>query len=47
MVFWYCHKRGREVRLEQESEMLDEEVARLDREHTENQTLEQDSVEKM
>ncbi|KAI1616520.1 hypothetical protein EDD36DRAFT_137522 [Exophiala viscosa] len=29
-VFWYCHKRGREVRLEKQRKLTEEEVARLD-----------------
>ncbi|RMD43737.1 hypothetical protein DV735_g1396, partial [Chaetothyriales sp. CBS 134920] len=33
MVFWYCHKRGREVRLAKESESTEEEVARLEKEY--------------
>lgn len=32
-VFWYCHKRGREVRLEKERELTDEEVQKLDVEY--------------
>jgi hypothetical protein len=31
-VFWYCHKRGKEVRLEKERELTEQEVAQLDRE---------------
>ena len=33
MVFWYCHKRGREVRLEKERQLTEDEVARLDVEY--------------
>ncbi|OAP63391.1 hypothetical protein AYL99_02618 [Fonsecaea erecta] len=29
-VFWYCHKRGREVRLEKERKLTEEEVQKLD-----------------
>lgn len=29
-VLWYCHKRGKEVRLEKERELSEEEVAQLD-----------------
>ncbi|EXJ67540.1 uncharacterized protein A1O5_09553 [Cladophialophora psammophila CBS 110553] len=29
-VFWYCHKRGREVRLEKERQLTEEEVQKLD-----------------
>jgi hypothetical protein len=29
-VFWYCHKRGREVRLEKERQFTEEEVQKLD-----------------
>lgn len=29
-VFWYCHKRGKEVRLDKERQLTEEEVARLD-----------------
>ena len=29
-MFWYCHKRGREARLEKERELTEQEVARLD-----------------
>lgn len=32
-VFWYCHKRGKEVRLEQERELTEQEVERLDTEY--------------
>ena len=32
-VFWYCHKRGKEVRLEKERRLTAEEEARLDAEH--------------
>jgi len=29
-VFWYCHKRGKEVRLEKERQLTEDEVAKLD-----------------
>jgi predicted outer membrane protein len=29
-VFWYCHKRGREVRLEKERQLTEEEMQKLD-----------------
>ena len=29
-VFWYCHKRGREVRLEKQRQLTEEEVQKLD-----------------
>ena len=29
-VFWYCHKRGKEVRLEKERRLTEKEVAALD-----------------
>jgi len=32
-VFWYCHKRGREVRLEKQRKLTEEEVAKLDAEY--------------
>ena len=32
-VFWYCHKRGKEVRLEKERELTEQEVGRLDAEY--------------
>lgn len=32
-VFWYCHKRGREVRLEKERKLTEEEVGKLDSEY--------------
>lgn len=32
-VFWYCHKRGKEVRLERERELTEQEVERLDQEY--------------
>jgi hypothetical protein len=32
-VFWYCHKRGKEVRLEKERELTEQEVDRLDSEY--------------
>lgn len=33
LVFWYCYKRGREVRLEKERQLTEEEVARLEKEY--------------
>lgn len=33
LIFWYCHKRGREVRIEKENELAEQEVARLDTEY--------------
>jgi hypothetical protein len=33
LVLWYCYKRGREVRLEKERQLTEEEVARLEKEH--------------
>ena len=35
-VFWYCHKRGRDVRLEKERRLTEAEVARLEKEHDVN-----------
>ena len=35
LVFWYCHKRGREVRLEKERELTDAEVRQLEKEYSE------------
>lgn len=32
-VFWYCHKRGKEVRLEKERGLTEQEVERLDAEY--------------
>ncbi|KIX03009.1 uncharacterized protein Z518_06559 [Rhinocladiella mackenziei CBS 650.93] len=32
-VLWYCHKRGREVRLEKERQLTEEEVEKLDKEY--------------
>ncbi|KAJ9610493.1 hypothetical protein H2200_005270 [Cladophialophora chaetospira] len=32
-VFWYCHKRGREVRLEKERQLTEEEMRKLDVEY--------------
>ena len=32
-VFWYCHKRGRDVRLEKERELTEHEVEQLDQEY--------------
>jgi hypothetical protein len=38
-VFWYCHKRGREVRLEKERQLTEEEMQKLDVEYrSENPT---------
>jgi hypothetical protein len=34
-VFWYCYKRGREVRLQKERQLTEEEVARLEKEYDE------------
>lgn len=31
IVFWYCHKRGREVRLEKERDLTEQEVLQLDK----------------
>lgn len=28
LILWYCHKRGREVRLEREAANIEEEIAR-------------------
>lgn len=33
LVFWYCHKRGKEVRLEKERQLTENEVAQLEKEH--------------
>jgi len=33
LVFWYCYKRGREVRLEKERQLTEEEVAKLEKEY--------------
>src|SRR5271170_4743437 len=33
LVFWYCYKRGRDVRLEKERQLTEEEVARLEKEY--------------
>jgi hypothetical protein len=33
LIFWYCHKRGREVRLQKEDDLTEQEVARLDAEY--------------
>jgi hypothetical protein len=35
LVLWYCYKRGREVRLEKERQLTEEEVTRLEREYDE------------
>lgn len=32
-VFWYCYKRGKEVRLEKERDLTEQEVTRLDDEY--------------
>ena len=32
-VFWYCHKRGREVRLAKERALTEQEVQELDKEY--------------
>ena len=32
-VFWYCHKRGKEVRLEKERQLTEQEVQNLDVEY--------------
>ena len=32
-VFWYCHKRGKEVRLEKERNLTEEEMEKLDAEY--------------
>jgi hypothetical protein len=34
-VLWYCHKRGREVRLEKERMLTEQEVQRLEKEYAE------------
>jgi hypothetical protein len=34
-VFWYCHKRGKEVRLEKERRLTEQEEAQLDAEYRE------------
>jgi len=33
LVFWYCHKRGKEVRLDKERQLTESEVAQLEKEH--------------
>jgi len=35
-VFWYCHKRGREVRLEKERKLTEKEVEQLEKDYAEN-----------
>lgn len=35
-VLWYCHKRGREVRLERERLLTEQEVAQLEAEYEES-----------
>lgn len=37
IVFWYCHKRGREVRLEKERVLTEKEVEQLEKEWQESQ----------
>jgi hypothetical protein len=32
-VFWYCHKRGKEVRLEKERQLSEQEMQQLDDEY--------------
>ena len=32
-VFWYCHKRGRQIRLEKERDLTEHEVEQLDEEY--------------
>ena len=32
-MFWYCHKRGREVRLAKERELTEQEVEKLEKEY--------------
>ena len=32
-VFWYCHKRGREVRLEKERQLTEKEVEQLEKDY--------------
>lgn len=32
-MFWYCHKRGREVRLEKERDLTEQEVEQLDQQY--------------
>ena len=38
-VFWYCHKRGRETRLEKERLLTEAEIAQLDKEVAEDPNL--------
>lgn len=40
IVFWYCHKRGKEVRLEKERDLTEQEVAQLEKEWKEKQAAE-------
>jgi len=37
MVFWYCYKRGRDTRLEQERALTEQEVQQLEKDWKENQ----------
>lgn len=32
-VFWYCHKRGKEVRLERERQITEAEIAEMEAQH--------------
>lgn len=43
MVFWYCYKRGRETRLEQERELTEQEVQQLEKDFKETQPEEVNS----
>ena len=43
MVFWYCYKRGRETRLEQERSLTEHEVQELEKEWKDNQPEESSS----
>lgn len=47
MVFWYCHKRGRETRLEKERELTEHEVQELEKEWKEAQADENSSEPRM
>lgn len=40
IVFWYCYKRGKEVRLDKERELTEKEVEQLDKEWMESQSVE-------
>ena len=33
LVFWYCHKRGKEMRLEKERDLTEKEVEQLEKEY--------------